>query len=73
MFEWARDDLGIDLPSALFIGDRMRDIEPAEKFGARGVLIPADTTPTHDIVSAEKSAGVAKSLGEALDWFLCTN
>ena len=73
MFEWARDDLGIDLSSALFIGDRMRDVEPAFQFGARGVLVPADSTPSMDIANAEKSARVAKSLGEALDWFLCTN
>lgn len=73
MFEWARDDLGIDLSSALFVGDRLRDVEPAEKFGARGVLVPTDSTPRSEIVAAEKSARVAKSLGEALDWFLCTN
>ena len=73
MFEWARDDLGIDLASALIIGDRMRDIEPAFQFGAQGVLVPIDTTPTEDVVRAERSARVAKSLGEALDWFLCTN
>ncbi len=73
MFEWARDDLGIDLSSALFIGDRMRDIEPGEKFGARGVLVPTHTTPSKDVVRAEKSARVAKSLGEALDWYLCSN
>jgi len=73
MFEWARDDLGIDLSSALFIGDRLRDVEPAKNFGARGVLVPIDSTPRREIVAAEKSARVARSLGEALDWFLCTN
>jgi len=73
MFEWARDDLGIDLSSALFIGDRMRDVEPGEKFGARGVLVPTDSTPPAEIAAAEKSARVADSLGIALDWFLCIN
>ncbi|MFN2603752.1 MAG: D-glycero-alpha-D-manno-heptose-1,7-bisphosphate 7-phosphatase [Gemmatimonadaceae bacterium] len=73
MFEWARDDLDIDLSSALFVGDRLRDVEPAEKFGARGVLVPTKSTPTAEIVTAEKSARVAVSLGEALDWYLCTN
>jgi histidinol-phosphate phosphatase family protein len=73
MFEWARDDLGIDLLSALFIGDRMRDVEPGFQFGATGVLVPDNATPPSEIIAAEKSARVAKSLGEALDWFLCTN
>jgi histidinol-phosphate phosphatase family protein len=73
MFEWARRDLGVDLGSALFIGDRWRDVEPAEKFGAHGVLVPADTTPTIEIDTAKKNARVAPSLGVALDWFLCTN
>ena len=73
MFEWARDDLGIDLSSALFIGDRLRDVEPAVKFGARGVLVPTDTTPPAETVTANNSVRVANSLGEALDWYLCTN
>ena len=73
MFEWASDDLGIDLSTALFIGDRMRDIEPAEKFGARGILVPTSLTPPAEIVAAEKSARVADSVGMALDWNLCTN
>ena len=73
MFEWARDDHGIDLSSALFIGDKMRDIEPAFSFGARGVLVPADTTPREDVITAEKKARVALSLGQATDWYVCTN
>ena len=73
MFEWARDDLGIDLSSALFIGDRLRDVEPGEKFGAQGVLVPNDTTPQIEIATAKKTARVAPSLGVALDWFLCGN
>jgi histidinol-phosphate phosphatase family protein len=73
LFEQASADLGIDLSSALFIGDRLRDIEPAAHFGARGVLVPTTTTPLEEIASAEKSARVADSLSTALDWFLCTN
>ena len=73
LFEQASADLGIDLSSALFIGDRLRDIEPAARFGARGVLVPANTTPDPEIASAEKSSRIADSLAEALDRFLCTN
>ena len=73
LFEQASADLGIDLSAALFIGDRLRDIQPAARFGARGVLVPSSTTPAAEIASAEKSARVADSLSTALDWFLCTN
>jgi histidinol-phosphate phosphatase family protein len=73
LFEQAAKDLGIELSSALFIGDRLRDIEAARKFGAHGVLIPIDTTPAQEIERAKKTARVAESLGMALDWYLCTN
>jgi histidinol-phosphate phosphatase family protein len=73
LFEQASADLGIDLSSALFIGDRFRDIEPATRFGARGVLVPTNATPAAEIANAEKSARVAGSLAAALDWLLCTN
>jgi len=73
LFERAAADLGIDLRSALFIGDRFRDIEPAIRVGARGVLVPTATTPRDEIARAMASARVADSLSTALDWYLCTN
>ena len=73
LFERASEDLGIDLSSALFIGDRLRDIEPAKKFGARGVLIPTLATPPAEIETAANTARGADSLSTALDWFLCSN
>jgi histidinol-phosphate phosphatase family protein len=73
LFERAGEDLDIDLGNALFIGDRFRDIEPAERFGAKGVLVPIPTTPRDEIVHATESARVADSLSVALDWYLCTN
>ena len=73
LFERASEDLGIDLSSALFIGDRLRDIEPAKKFGARGVLIPTLATPPAEIEAAANTARGADSLSTALDWFLCSN
>jgi histidinol-phosphate phosphatase family protein len=73
LFERASADLGIDLSSALFIGDRFRDIQSATRFGARGVLVPTERTSPEEIANAEKSARVADSLSTALDWFLCSN
>jgi len=73
MFEQAAADLGIELGKALFIGDRWRDVEAALRFGAHGVLIPAERTPPGEIEHAKIEARVADSLATALDWYLCTN
>lgn len=73
LFERASADLGIDLAEALYIGDRWRDVEPAIRFGGRGVLIPAERTPPDEIERARAEAHVADSLRTALDLYLCTN
>lgn len=63
----------IDLSRALYIGDRMRDVEPALALGGQGVLVPSVDTPKDEIAWAEKFARVAPSLSTALDWYLCAN
>jgi histidinol-phosphate phosphatase family protein len=73
LFERAAHDFRIDLRNAVFIGDRFRDVEPALRFGAKGVLVPGPTTPKDEIARAMESARVADSLSVALDWYLCTN
>jgi D-glycero-D-manno-heptose 1,7-bisphosphate phosphatase len=73
LFEKAAKDLGIDLSTALFVGDRLRDVEPGLKFGAHGVLVPTAATPQEEIECAEKIARVAPSLLTAIDWYVCTN
>lgn len=69
----ARDNPHIDLSRSLYIGDRLRDIEPALVLGGQGVLVPSTETPPSEIAAAEARARVAPSLGTAVDWFLCTN
>jgi histidinol-phosphate phosphatase family protein len=73
LFEQAAAEHGIDLSRALYIGNRYGDIEPGLKFGGRAVLIPTSWTPPEEIDLAKKNARVARSLSEALDWYLCTN
>lgn len=63
----------IDLARSLYIGDRMRDIEPGIALGGPSVLVPSPETSAEDIRTAEAVARVAPSLGTAIDWFLCTN
>lgn len=73
LFRQAAADHRIDLASALYVGDRFRDIEPGIVLGGNGVLIPSPETPADDTLRAVATARVATSLGVALDWFLCTN
>jgi hypothetical protein len=37
------------------------------------VLIPTSFTPPEEIERAEKTARVARSLAQAVDWYVCTN
>ena len=39
MYRDAERNLGIDLAHSVYIGDRLRDVEPALKLGGRGVLV----------------------------------
>lgn len=68
-----KDHPEIDLARALYIGDRLRDIEPGLALGGDGVLVPSRETPSQEIEAAASRARVAPSLGTALDWFLCSN
>ena len=69
----AEENPAIDLTRALYIGDRMRDIEPGLRLGGDAVLVPSASSPAEDVKTAEDSARVAPSLGTAIDWFLCNN
>ena len=69
----AKDHHEIDLTRALYIGDKMRDLEPGITLGGQAVLIPSEETAKSEIEAAEARARVAPSLGTAVDWYLCTN
>ena len=63
----------VDLTHALYIGDRMRDLQPGLSFGGDAVLVPHGDTPTAETIEASEVARIAPSLATALDWYLCTN
>jgi histidinol-phosphate phosphatase family protein len=69
----AQENTGVDLETSLYIGDRMRDVQPAIATGGHGVMVPSPGTPPEEIDWAKANARVAPSLSAALDWFLCTN
>jgi D-glycero-D-manno-heptose 1,7-bisphosphate phosphatase len=39
LFRRAAEELGVELAASVFVGDRMRDVEPALELGGRGVLV----------------------------------
>ena len=69
----AADNPGIDLSCALYVGDRMRDIQPGIELGGTAVLVPSRDTSPEEIEEAERVARVANTLGTVIDWYLCTN
>lgn len=69
----ADDDPTLDLSKALYVGDRMRDVEPGIALGGRGVLVPSRVTPDDDLKAAEVRARVAPSLASVVDWYVCSN
>ncbi len=73
LFHQASADHAIDLTRALYIGDRMRDVEPGLTLGGNSVLVPSPETPAADVTAATARARIAPSLAVALDWYLCTN
>jgi len=61
---------GLDGARSYFIGDRLRDVEPARAFGGRGVLVPSPDTPTLDYIRARDDFVIATTLGAAVDRML---
>jgi D-glycero-D-manno-heptose 1,7-bisphosphate phosphatase len=45
MYRDAERNLGIDLADSVYIGDRIRDVEPALKLGGRGILVQTGFGP----------------------------
>jgi histidinol-phosphate phosphatase family protein len=56
----------LDLTRSWFIGDRLRDIEPAKPLGGHGLLVPRVTTPSADVVAAGDRFIVATTLDAAV-------
>jgi histidinol-phosphate phosphatase family protein len=63
----------IDLSRSLYVGDRLRDVQPAIELGGQGVLVPWAETPASEIEAAKTFARVAPSLSVVVDWYLCSN
>ncbi len=70
LYRQAAAEHGIDLAQSWYVGDRLRDVQPARTFGGRGILVPRDTTPAADVVAARDGFAISTSLGAAVDRIL---
>ncbi|MFL5384225.1 MAG: D-glycero-alpha-D-manno-heptose-1,7-bisphosphate 7-phosphatase [Longimicrobiaceae bacterium] len=69
MFLRAAREHGLDPAAAWYVGDRARDVAPAEALGGRGILVRgAQTEP--DAARSPGVAAVVDSLAEAVDLIL---
>lgn len=57
LFERAATMYDLDLSQCLYVGDRMRDVQPALTYGGRGVLVLSHHT-SDDQVAAARDAGI---------------
>ncbi|HUF30551.1 MAG TPA: HAD hydrolase-like protein, partial [Gemmatimonadaceae bacterium] len=66
LFERAAREHDVDLASSWCIGDRWRDVEPAQALGATGLLVPSAATPGADVARALEADSLASSLDDAV-------
>jgi D-glycero-D-manno-heptose 1,7-bisphosphate phosphatase len=69
LYRQAADEHAIDLTHSTFIGDRWRDVAPAQELGGRGILISGPWTPAEDLRRAQ-GVDVVSSLHEAVERLL---
>lgn len=65
LFRQAAEELGLDLASSWYIGDKLRDVLPAKEFGGTGLLVRSERTPEKDVAAAGAEFIVVRSLDEA--------
>jgi D-glycero-D-manno-heptose 1,7-bisphosphate phosphatase len=70
LYERAITDLGLDGARSFFVGDRLRDLQPARAFGGGGILVPSADTSTSDVVVAQAEYALSTSIGAAVDRIL---
>jgi histidinol-phosphate phosphatase family protein len=67
LFQQAASEHALDLARSAFVGDRFRDVAPAARFGALGVLVPSPDTAFADLERARLQFALATTLDAAVD------
>lgn len=68
LYRRAAEEHGLQLDRCWWVGDRMRDIVTAERFGGRGVLL--DPSPTGESGGSSSRFPLARDLAAAVDLIL---
>ena len=66
LFVRAAHEHGLTTKGSWFIGDKLRDVLPAETLGGHGFLIPNEETPAEEVQRARVFFHVASSLDEVV-------
>ncbi|HUQ81922.1 MAG TPA: HAD family hydrolase [Gemmatimonadaceae bacterium] len=70
LFDRAISDLDIDASTSLFVGDRLRDILPARRYGGQAYLVRAESSLPDEVVAAQEvGAEIVDSLLDAVHRF----
>lgn len=66
LYRRAAADHDLDLGTSWYVGDKLRDVLPAQTLGGRGILVPSDQTPMAELERARKDFLVEASLDAAI-------
>ena len=66
LYRRAAAEHGIDLERSVYIGDRLRDVQPAHAFGGQGILVAGPHTPPDERDRAAPEYAVVDSLSDAV-------
>jgi D-glycero-D-manno-heptose 1,7-bisphosphate phosphatase len=69
LYQDAAREHDLDPAKSWFVGDRLRDVSPADHFGGRSVMLIVDSTPDADRAAATARV-TAASLADAVDLML---
>jgi D-glycero-D-manno-heptose 1,7-bisphosphate phosphatase len=71
MYRAAARDLGLDLADSFYVGDRLKDVLPAQELGGRGILVRTGYGREEE-ARLPHGAHVADDLPQAVEWILGT-
>ena len=69
LYQQAASEHALDLAGSLFVGDRLRDVQPAARFGGLGVLVPTAETPFAELERGKTEFRVSTTLPAAVERF----
>lgn len=70
LYSQAAEQFGVDLGASWWVGDRLRDVLPAEAFGGRGILVHGAVGETEAQDDGSRRFAQAKDLGQAVEMIL---